>query len=68
MFLINFFLDKLYIYSCKYNYRADHCMYTSVCKAAEREGIVVLHGSRGIFHTDKFPPFRSVYKAVEEVS
>lgn len=43
-------------------------MYTSVCKPAEKEGIVVLHGSRGIFHTDKFPPFRSVYKAIEEVS
>ncbi|KAK6629917.1 hypothetical protein RUM43_003738 [Polyplax serrata] len=64
--IFHFHPDKLYIYSCKFNYRADHCMYSSVCKPAEKEGIVVLHGSRGIFHTDKFPPFRSVYKAVED--
>lgn len=43
-------------------------MYSSLCKVAEKEGIVVLHGSRGIFHSDKYPPFRSVYKAMEEVS
>ncbi|EEB11543.1 conserved hypothetical protein [Pediculus humanus corporis] len=64
--IFHFHPDKLYIYSCKYNYRADHCMYTSVCKTAEKEGIVVLHGSRGIFHSDKFPPFQSVYKAIEQ--
>lgn len=66
--MIFFLSDKLYIYSCKYNYRADHCMYASVCKQAEKEGIVVVHGSRGIFHSDKHPPFRSVYKAMEEVA
>lgn len=59
--------DKLYIYPCNYNYRADHCMYSSVCKEAEKEGIIVLHGSRGIFHSGKYPPFESVYAAMEEV-
>lgn len=43
-------------------------MYNSACKIAEKEGVVVLHGSRGIFHNDKHPTFRSVYKAIEDVS
>lgn len=59
--------DKLHIYSCRYNYRPDHCMYMNVCKQAETEGIVVLHGSRGFFHSEKQPVFQSIYKAFEEV-
>ncbi|KAK9881749.1 hypothetical protein WA026_017270 [Henosepilachna vigintioctopunctata] len=57
---------KLYIYSCMYNFRPDHCMYTSVCKEAEKEGVVILHGSRGVFHSDKQPVFKAIYQAVEE--
>lgn len=40
----------------------------SVCKSAEKEGIAVLHGSRGTFHSEKQPAFRAVYKAFQEVS
>lgn len=58
--------DKLYIYSCRYNYRPDHCMYMSVCKDAEKEGVAVLHGSRGFFHSGKQPVFQSIYRAFEE--
>lgn len=57
---------KLYIYSCRFNYRPDHCMYMSVCKSAEKEGVAVLHGSRGTFHSEKQPAFRAVYRAFEE--
>jgi len=65
--LLNFFSDKLYVYGCEFNFRADHCMYSSVCRSAEKRGIAVLHGSRGIFHNDKHPTFRSVYMAVQQV-
>lgn len=59
--------DKLYLYSCRYNFRPDHCMYMSVCKPAEREGVAVIHGSRGFFHSEKQPAFQAIYRAFEEV-
>lgn len=43
-------------------------MYMSVCKSAEKEGVAVLHGSRGTFHSQKQPAFTAVYRAFEEVS
>ncbi|KAK3927943.1 Glucoside xylosyltransferase 1 [Frankliniella fusca] len=58
--------DKLYIYPCRFNYRSDHCMYMSVCSSAEKEGVAVLHGSRGTFHSEKQPAFRAVFQAFEE--
>ncbi|XP_063989363.1 glucoside xylosyltransferase 1 [Diachasmimorpha longicaudata] len=58
--------EKLYIYSCRYNYRPDHCMYMSVCAEAEREGALVVHGSRGAFHSMKQPPFRAIYRAMQQ--
>lgn len=64
--IFHFHSDKLYIYPCQYNYRPDHCMYMNVCKSANKEGVAVLHGSRGSFHAIKEPPFHSVYKAMEE--
>lgn len=60
-------LDKLYIYSCRYNFRPDHCMYMSVCKSAAKDGVAVVHGSRGFFHSGKQPVFQSIYRAFEEV-
>lgn len=56
---------RLYIYSCRYNYRPDHCMYTSICKPAERDGVAVIHGSRGFFHSEKQPVFRAIYSVFE---
>ncbi|XP_023246784.1 glucoside xylosyltransferase 1 [Copidosoma floridanum] len=58
--------EKLHVYSCRYNYRPDHCMYMSVCSEAEKEGALVLHGSRGTFHSEKQPPFKAIYSAMEE--
>jgi UDP-xylose:glucoside alpha-1,3-xylosyltransferase len=57
---------KLYLYSCRYNFRPDHCMYMSVCKPAEKYGVAVVHGSRGFFHSEKQPVFQVLYKAFEE--
>lgn len=43
-------------------------MYTSVCKQAEKDGVAVIHGSRGFFHSEKQPIFQAVYRSFEEVS
>lgn len=59
--------DELYIYPCEWNYRPDHCMYTSVCKGADRDGAHVLHGNRRTMHNQKHPAFKAVYSAFKEV-
>ncbi len=65
--LINIFFaespEKLYHFSCDWNFRPDHCMYGSNCKAAEENGVAVVHGNRQSFHGDKQPTFRAVYDA-----
>lgn len=43
-------------------------MYGSNCKEAEREGVSVLHGNRGVYHDDKQPTFRALYEAIRDVS
>uniref|UniRef100_A0A914UXM1 UDP-D-xylose:beta-D-glucoside alpha-1,3-D-xylosyltransferase n=1 Tax=Plectus sambesii TaxID=2011161 RepID=A0A914UXM1_9BILA len=56
---------RLYVYGCEWNFRPDHCMYTSTCKAAENGGAMVLHGSRGYFHKeDKQPAFLTAYQTL----
>nr|XP_022903660.1 glucoside xylosyltransferase 2 [Onthophagus taurus] len=64
--IFHFHPDKLYLNPCRYNFRTDHCMYMNNCKNVEKEGIVVLHGSRGVFHSGKQPAFQAVYRAFEE--
>lgn len=49
---------------CEYNYRPDHCMYMSICNATV-EGIKIIHGNRGYFHSNKQPVFRAVFDAIE---
>jgi len=61
-------IDMLYQYSCEWNYRPDHCMYMSNCRAAELHGISMLHGCRRAFHIDKWSVFKAVYQAIENVS
>ncbi|XP_016126601.1 glucoside xylosyltransferase 2-like [Sinocyclocheilus grahami] len=58
--------ECLYIFPCQWNYRPDHCMYGSNCKAAEEEGVSILHGNRGVYHDEKQPAFRVVYDAIRE--
>ncbi len=65
--LINIFFAEspamLHLFSCEWNFRPDHCMYGSNCKAAEERGISIVHGNRQSFHGDKQPTFRAVYDA-----
>lgn len=63
-----FHTESLYVFPCQWNYRPDHCIYGSNCKAAEEEGIFILHGNRGVYHDDKQPTFRAVYEAIKNVS
>jgi len=42
-------------------------MYMSVCKAAEKTGAVILHGSRRVWFEDKQPAFKAAYKTFKEV-
>ncbi|KAK7802919.1 hypothetical protein U0070_013815 [Myodes glareolus] len=58
--------ECLYVFPCQWNYRPDHCMYGSNCKEAEREGVSVLHGNRGVYHDDKQPTFRALYEAIRD--
>ena len=60
--------EKLYIFPCDWNYRQDHCMYMHVCKLAEKNGVSVLHGARGVYHNEKERAFRAVYEAIRDVS
>lgn len=42
-------------------------MYMSVCKSAEENGVYVLHGNRGSFHTDKQPAFKAIFSSIQQV-
>lgn len=53
-------------FSCKWNYRPDHCIYGSNCASAEEDGIYILHGNRGVYHDNKQPAFRAVYEAIKK--
>jgi len=64
--VFHFHPEKLYVYPCHYNYRPDHCMYMSVCKPAEKDGVYVLHGNRGSFHSKKQIAFRAIYSVFEQ--
>lgn len=62
----HFYPEQLYVFTCEWNYRPDHCMYMSVCKPAEVTGAYVLHGCRRVWHEDKQPAFKAVYQAFKE--
>ena len=56
--------DKLYQFTCDYNYRADHCMYMDVCPCPD--GVKIIHGNRGYFHSMAQPIFKYIYTTIEE--
>ncbi|XP_051547395.1 glucoside xylosyltransferase 1 [Myxocyprinus asiaticus] len=58
--------EMLFIFPCHWNYRPDHCIYGSNCSPAEEEGVVMLHGNRGVFHSGKQPAFKAVYEAFKQ--
>jgi hypothetical protein len=60
--------DKLYVYPCEWNYRPDHCMYMSICRSAEKTGVMMFHGSRSAFQNEKQPAFKAIYQAFRDVS
>uniref|UniRef100_F6SWP9 UDP-D-xylose:beta-D-glucoside alpha-1,3-D-xylosyltransferase n=1 Tax=Xenopus tropicalis TaxID=8364 RepID=F6SWP9_XENTR len=59
--------EMLYVFPCHWNYRPDHCMYGSNCKAAEEEGVSILHGNRGVYHDEKQPAFKAFYEVIRDV-
>lgn len=61
-----FFLELVYVYPCEWNYRPDHCMYQNNCHTALSNGIFVIHGNRGVFHTSKYPTFQIIYDIIKE--
>ena len=68
MILFYFHPDKLYQLDCSMNFRPDHCFYESNCKTAERQGVRILHGSRGAFHNNnEVPSFRLIYETFKPV-
>ncbi|XP_072856572.2 glucoside xylosyltransferase 1 isoform X2 [Pogona vitticeps] len=60
--------ESLFVFPCQWNYRPDHCIYGSNCQQAEKDGIFILHGNRGVYHDDKQPAFRAVYEAIKNYS
>lgn len=50
-----------------YQWLVSHSMYMSVCKPAEKDGVFVVHGNRGSFHSRKQPAFRAIYSVFEQV-
>ncbi|XP_042577908.1 glucoside xylosyltransferase 1 isoform X1 [Cyprinus carpio] len=55
--------EMVFTLPCNWNYRPDHCIYGSNCILAEEEGVLMLHGNRGVFHSNKQPAFKAVYDA-----
>ncbi|KAH9518729.1 Glucoside xylosyltransferase 1 [Bulinus truncatus] len=68
--LINIFFsahpDQLYLMSCPWNYRSDHCKYMSNCREAEQEGVFVVHGSRRMFYDKRETTFATVFEAFKD--
>ncbi|XP_032521089.2 glucoside xylosyltransferase 1 [Danaus plexippus] len=57
--------NAVYVMTCNYNYRSDQCVYGDACEPASH-GVLVVHGSRGVFHNNKQPAFQAVYRAINE--
>ncbi|KHJ42891.1 glycosyltransferase, family 8 [Trichuris suis] len=60
--------DGVLLFTCDWNYRPDHCMYTQLCKSADEKGISILHGSRSYFKLDKQPIFKLTYEIIKNSS
>lgn len=57
--------DIVLLFTCRWNYRTDHCMYGNNCAdaPAEQHGIGLMHASRSSFHDEQHPLFPAVYRA-----
>ncbi|XP_059367893.1 glucoside xylosyltransferase 1 [Carassius carassius] len=61
--IFHFNPEMVFTFPCHWNYRPDHCIYGSNCILAEEEGVLMLQGNRGVFHSDKQTAFKAVYDA-----
>eukprot|EP00794_Sanderia_malayensis_P015114 gene15114-16670_t len=64
--MFHFKPEQVYVFSCEWNYRPDHCMYGNNCEAASERGISIVHGNRRVFHNQKQPEFKVIYDAFNE--
>ncbi|CAN7937377.1 unnamed protein product [Ixodes hexagonus] len=56
--------DKLFLMTCRWNYRQDNCQFHASCSG---ETPALLHGNRGCFTApDRAPAFHAVYSAMQE--
>uniref|UniRef100_A0A5S6QII2 UDP-D-xylose:beta-D-glucoside alpha-1,3-D-xylosyltransferase n=1 Tax=Trichuris muris TaxID=70415 RepID=A0A5S6QII2_TRIMR len=60
--------ERVFLFTCDWNYRPDHCMYGPLCGLVNTEGISVLHGSRNFFTLDKQPAFKLTYEIIKNSS
>nr|XP_054757673.1 glucoside xylosyltransferase 1-like [Lytechinus pictus] len=56
----------LFPYTCEWNYRPDHCMYSNNCRRTDEHGIAVIHGNRGVYHNEKQLAFRAIYESFRD--
>ncbi|XP_075527087.1 glucoside xylosyltransferase 2-like [Dermacentor variabilis] len=65
--LLNIFFSmhrqRLLLFSCRWNYRIDHCMFGTHC--TERP-VALVHGSRNVFALYSQPAFWELYQAMAE--
>ncbi|KAL1464944.1 hypothetical protein WDU94_004544 [Cyamophila willieti] len=59
--------ETLLLFQCRFNFRTDHCRYMPNCESAMSDGVVVMHGSRAAFLSNKVPPFTLIYQAFQEI-
>ncbi|EDV28705.1 uncharacterized protein TRIADDRAFT_18847 [Trichoplax adhaerens] len=64
--IFHFHPEMVYVLTCAWNYRPDHCRYgRNDCKHAYKNGVSLLHGDRQTFHKNDFPSFRIVYEVIQ---
>ncbi|XP_070382368.1 glucoside xylosyltransferase 2-like [Dermacentor albipictus] len=65
--LLNIFFgtnpERLLVFSCRWNYRTDHCMHGTHCTEGPP---AVVHGSRNVFAVYSQPPFWELHQAMRE--
>jgi hypothetical protein len=60
-----FVLERLFEFTCEWNYRPDHCIYENNCLTAVEHGIRIVHGCRRAFHNDRYEEFKSIYEVIQ---
>jgi UDP-xylose:glucoside alpha-1,3-xylosyltransferase len=60
--------DQFLELPCRFNYLTDHCSTEGkqFCESAEKDGVAILHGSRGVFHKHTQLTFKAVYESIRD--